>query len=49
MGFSPPDDHAHAPNEWMDLNNYERAIRAVVRMWDEVANLDRASLEAPVH
>ena len=23
LGFAPPDDHAHAPNEWMDLGNYE--------------------------
>ena len=23
LGFTPPDDHAHAPNEWMDLANYE--------------------------
>jgi len=44
MGFSQPDDHAHAPNEWMDLANYETGIRAVIRMWDEVAALDRASL-----
>jgi acetylornithine deacetylase/succinyl-diaminopimelate desuccinylase-like protein len=44
MGFDPPDQHAHAPNEWMDLTNYERGIRTVVRMWDEVANLDRSAL-----
>jgi acetylornithine deacetylase/succinyl-diaminopimelate desuccinylase-like protein len=44
MGFTPPDDHAHAPNEWMDMANYETAIRTVVRMWDEVAALDRAQL-----
>jgi acetylornithine deacetylase/succinyl-diaminopimelate desuccinylase-like protein len=37
LGFSPPDDRAHAPNEWMDLENYETAIRTVVRMWDEIA------------
>ena len=47
MGFDPPDQHAHAPNEWMDLTNYERGIRAVVRMWDEVARLDRAALGVP--
>jgi acetylornithine deacetylase/succinyl-diaminopimelate desuccinylase-like protein len=37
VGFVPPDDHAHAPNEWMDLNNYETAIRTVVAMFDELA------------
>jgi acetylornithine deacetylase/succinyl-diaminopimelate desuccinylase-like protein len=37
LGFTQPDDNAHAPNEWMDLRNYETAIRAIVRMWDELA------------
>ncbi len=37
MGFVPPDDNAHAPNESMDLRNYETAIRTVVRAWDELA------------
>ena len=23
LGITPPDDNAHAPNEWMDLGNYE--------------------------
>jgi acetylornithine deacetylase/succinyl-diaminopimelate desuccinylase-like protein len=40
MGFTPPDDNAHAPNESMDLDNYERGIRAIARLWDEVAALD---------
>ena len=46
LGFAPPDDHAHAPNEWMDLGNYETGIRTIVRMWDELAALDRAELDA---
>ena len=37
LGFTPPDDHAHAPNEAMDLGNYETGIRTVIRMWDELA------------
>ena len=37
LGFTQPDDHAHAPNEWMDLGNYETAIRTVVRAFDELA------------
>ena len=44
LGFSPPDDHAHAPNEWMDLANYETAIRTIARMWDEVAAVGVAGL-----
>ncbi len=46
LGFSPPDDHAHAPNEWMDLRNYETGIRTVARMWDEVATIGIAGLRA---
>jgi acetylornithine deacetylase/succinyl-diaminopimelate desuccinylase-like protein len=41
LGFSQPDEKAHAPNEWMDLENYERAIRAIVRTFDEIAALER--------
>ncbi|MFL5727765.1 MAG: dipeptidase [Chloroflexota bacterium] len=44
LGFTPPDDHAHAPNEWMDLHNYETGIRTIVRMWDELAALDPSEL-----
>ena len=37
LGFTQPNDNAHAPNEWMDLANYEGAIRAIVRTFDEIA------------
>ncbi|HET7031224.1 MAG TPA: dipeptidase [Candidatus Limnocylindrales bacterium] len=40
MGFVPPEDGAHAPNEWNDLRNYETSIRAIARMWDEIAGLE---------
>ncbi len=29
LGFTQPNDLAHAPNEWFDLDNYERAIRTI--------------------
>jgi acetylornithine deacetylase/succinyl-diaminopimelate desuccinylase-like protein len=41
LGFSPPHDNAHAPNEWMDLENYEGAIRTIIRTFDEIALLPR--------
>ena len=44
LGFTPPDDHAHAPNEWMDLDNYETAIRTIARLWDELAAVGVAGL-----
>ena len=37
LGFTPPNENAHAPNEWMSLTNYETAIRTVIRTWDELA------------
>ena len=44
LGFAPPNDNAHAPNEWMDLDNYETGIRTIARMWDELAALTPAEL-----
>ena len=41
LGFTQPDDHAHAPNEWIDLDNYETGIRTFARMFDELAALPR--------
>jgi acetylornithine deacetylase/succinyl-diaminopimelate desuccinylase-like protein len=41
LGFVQPHDNAHAPNEWMDLANYEGAIRTIVATFDEVAALPR--------
>jgi acetylornithine deacetylase/succinyl-diaminopimelate desuccinylase-like protein len=36
-GFTNPDDHAHSPNESMVLDNYERGIRAIAYLWDELS------------
>ncbi len=41
LGFTPPNDRAHAPDEWMDLRNYETGIRTIVRTFDELATLPR--------
>ncbi|MDA8201587.1 MAG: dipeptidase [Chloroflexi bacterium] len=37
MGFMPPNGNFHAPNEWMDLANFEGGIRALVRFFDGLA------------
>jgi acetylornithine deacetylase/succinyl-diaminopimelate desuccinylase-like protein len=39
LGFVQPSSNAHAPNEWMDLRNYETSILAIARTWDELADL----------
>jgi acetylornithine deacetylase/succinyl-diaminopimelate desuccinylase-like protein len=41
LGFVQPDSHAHAPNEWMDLGNFETGILAIARAWDELAGMER--------
>lgn len=41
LGFTPPDDRAHAPNESMRLDNYEGGVRTVVRYWAELSRLSR--------
>ncbi len=38
LGFSNPDDNAHAPNESLVLANHETGIRTVIRMFDELAS-----------
>jgi len=40
LGFVQPDSHAHAPNEWMSLDNLETGIRAIARAWDEMAGMN---------
>jgi acetylornithine deacetylase/succinyl-diaminopimelate desuccinylase-like protein len=37
LGFTPPDDNEHAPNESMRLDNYEGGLRTVVRYWEALA------------
>jgi acetylornithine deacetylase/succinyl-diaminopimelate desuccinylase-like protein len=37
LGFAPPDSQAHAPNEFMDINNFETGIRTIARCWEEMA------------
>jgi acetylornithine deacetylase/succinyl-diaminopimelate desuccinylase-like protein len=37
LGFSNPDDQAHAPNESMVLANYEGGLRTVARYWEALA------------
>jgi acetylornithine deacetylase/succinyl-diaminopimelate desuccinylase-like protein len=44
-GFTQPDERAHAPDEWLDLGNYEGAIRAIVATFDEIAGLDLRSTD----
>jgi acetylornithine deacetylase/succinyl-diaminopimelate desuccinylase-like protein len=37
LGFGLPDENAHAPNEWLDLANYQRGIKSCAYLYDELA------------
>jgi acetylornithine deacetylase/succinyl-diaminopimelate desuccinylase-like protein len=39
MGFGQPDENAHAPNEWLDLENYRRGILSVAYLYAEIADM----------
>jgi acetylornithine deacetylase/succinyl-diaminopimelate desuccinylase-like protein len=36
MGFGLPGENAHAPNEWISEDNFERGMRAVAVLWEEI-------------
>ena len=38
LGFTNPDDNAHAPNETMVLLNYETGLRTITRLWDDLGS-----------
>jgi acetylornithine deacetylase/succinyl-diaminopimelate desuccinylase-like protein len=44
MGFGQPDENSHAPNEWLDLDNYHLGIKSAAYLYDEIA---RMPVEAP--
>ena len=36
MGFGLPGENAHAPNEWMAVENFEKGTRAVAMLWERL-------------
>ena len=43
LGFTNPDDNAHAPNETMVLLNYETGLRTICRLWDDLGTMSPQS------
>ena len=39
MGFGQPDENSHAPNEWLDLENYHLGILSAAYLYDEIARM----------
>jgi acetylornithine deacetylase/succinyl-diaminopimelate desuccinylase-like protein len=38
MGFGLPGENAHAPDEWISLENFTRGLRAVAMLYEEVGS-----------
>jgi acetylornithine deacetylase/succinyl-diaminopimelate desuccinylase-like protein len=36
MGFGLPGENAHAPNEWISLENFTKGLRAVATLYEEI-------------
>ncbi len=47
MGFGLPDENSHAPNERLDLENYEKGILAAFYLYEELDRMTAAEPEAP--
>jgi acetylornithine deacetylase/succinyl-diaminopimelate desuccinylase-like protein len=39
LGFGLPGENAHAPDEWMSLENFEKGMRTIAVLWEELASL----------
>ena len=40
IGFGLPGENAHAPNEWIALENLRRGARAMVRLYQELGSIE---------
>jgi acetylornithine deacetylase/succinyl-diaminopimelate desuccinylase-like protein len=36
MGFGLPGENAHAPDEWLSVENFTKGMRAVAILWEEL-------------
>jgi acetylornithine deacetylase/succinyl-diaminopimelate desuccinylase-like protein len=41
LGFGLPGENAHAPNEWLSVENFERGMRTMALLWEELAAAHR--------
>lgn len=40
MGFGLPGENAHAPDEWMSVENFEKGMAAAAMLWEELVTRD---------
>jgi acetylornithine deacetylase/succinyl-diaminopimelate desuccinylase-like protein len=36
VGFGLPGENAHAPDEWLSMENFTKGMRAIATLWDEI-------------
>jgi acetylornithine deacetylase/succinyl-diaminopimelate desuccinylase-like protein len=36
VGFGLPGENAHAPDEWLSVDNFTVGMRAIATLWDEL-------------
>ncbi len=41
LGFGLPDENAHAPNEWLDLENLYLGMESIAYLYEEIASRNR--------
>jgi acetylornithine deacetylase/succinyl-diaminopimelate desuccinylase-like protein len=41
IGFGLPGENAHAPDEWMSMENFTKGMRAIATLWDELGTSAR--------
>lgn len=37
VGFGLPGENAHAPDEWISIENFDKGTRAIAALWDEMS------------
>jgi len=40
IGFGLPNENAHAPNEWLDLENYHKGILSIIYLYMELSEIE---------
>ncbi len=49
VGFGLPGENAHAPDEWLSMENFRTGMRAIATLWDELGRPDNQSAGLPVN
>ena len=45
VGFGLPGENAHAPDEWLSMENFTKGMRAIATLWDEIGSSKKQKRE----